>query len=82
MNKTLFDQFLREYVREALVYADNDGSDAANYLLGLKKPGVFARGEKKQALERAQKVFGAYQDRPVWFILKCLAIDPQELEGA
>lgn len=82
MNKPLFDQFLREYVREALIYGDNKVDLAADYLLGLKKPGIFSKGEKKQALERAQKVFGSYRDRPVWFILKCLAIDPKDIENA
>ncbi len=79
MKKALFDQYLLEYVREALIYADNDVSDAANFLRNQKKPGFLAKTEKKQALERAQKVFGSYPDRPVWFILKCLAIDPKDI---
>ena len=79
MRKELFDQYLREYVREALIFADNDVANAATFLLNQKKPGFLAKAEKKDALERAQKVFGSYQDRPVWFILKCLAIDPNDI---
>jgi len=80
MNKTLFDQYLQEYVREALIYADNDVEGAANYLLSQRKPKFLAKQEKKQALERAQKIFSAYSDRPLWFVLKCIGIDQDELD--
>jgi hypothetical protein len=79
MNKELFDQYLREYVREALIYGDQDVDEAANYLFNQRKPGFFSKKEKKQALERAQKIFSAYRDRPLWFIMKCIGLDLDDL---
>ena len=79
MNKDLFDQYIREYVREALIYGDKDVDEAANYLLNQKKPGFFSKKEKKIALERAQKIFSAYRDRPLWFVMKCLGVDEEEI---
>ena len=55
MNKDLFDQHLREYVREALIYGDKDVDEAANYLLNQRKPGFLSKTEKKDALVRARK---------------------------
>ena len=79
MNNDLFDQYLREYVREALIFGDKNVDEAANFLVNLKKPGFLAKSEKKQALERAQKIFSAYRDRPLWFVMKCLGMDADEL---
>jgi hypothetical protein len=79
MKKKLYDQYLRQYVHEALIYGDNNVEEAANYLLSLKKPRFFVRQEKKLALERAQKNFSAYTDRPLWFVLKCLGIESDEM---
>ncbi len=81
MNKERFDQYLKDYIREALIYGDNDVTAAANYLLGQRKPGILAKPEQKQALERAQKVFGSYQDRPLWFVLKCLGLTEAEIRA-
>ena len=77
MKKALYEQYLEDYVREALNYNNHDVDEAANYLLTQRKPRFFAKQEKKLALERAQKVFSAYRDRPLWFILKCLGLDPE-----
>ena len=79
MNKDLFDQYLRDYVGEALIYGDQKVDEAADYLLSQRKPRFLARNERKLALERAQKVFSAYRDRPLWFVLKCLGIESDEL---
>jgi hypothetical protein len=79
MNKKLYEQYLLEYVREALIYGNNNVEEAANYLLSQKKPRFFAKQEKRLALERAQKNFKAYTDRPLWFVLKCLGIKEDEI---
>ena len=81
MNKAIFDQHLREYVREALIFGDKDVDEAANFLLNQRKPGFLSRQEKKDALVRAQKIFSAYRDRPLWFVMKCLGIKLDELNG-
>lgn len=77
MNKELYDQYLEDYVREALVYGNHNIDEAANYLLSIRKPRFLAKHEKKLALERSQKIFSAYRDRPLWFILKCLGLDSE-----
>jgi hypothetical protein len=79
MNKDLFDQYLHDYVREAMIYGNQNIDEAANFLLSKRKPRFLARQEKKLALERAQKIFSAYRDRPLWFIFKCLGLDSETL---
>ena len=79
MKRELFDRYLTEYIREALIYGDKDVTEAANYLLGQRTARFFAKHEKKEALKRAQKVFGSYQDRPLWFVLKCLGLEEKDV---
>jgi len=80
MNKDLFDQYLRDYVREALIVGDHRVDEAATFLASQKTSRFFARNERKLALERAQKVFSAYRDRPLWFVLKCLGFQAGEFD--
>ena len=79
MNRERYDQYLLEYIREALIYGDNDVSAAANWLMTQRTPRFFAREEQKEALRRAQKVFNSYQDRPLWFVLKCFDLTEKDL---
>jgi hypothetical protein len=79
MNKASFDQYLREYIREALIFGDKNVETAANYLMNQRTRKYFTKQEKKQALQRAQKIFLAYSDRPLWFVLKCLGTTLEEL---
>jgi hypothetical protein len=72
MNRELFDKYLHDYVRDALLYSDKNVDKAANYLLSQKTRRFFAKQEQKEALARAQKNFSAYRDRPLWFVLKCM----------
>jgi len=78
MNKERYDQFLEEFIREALIYGDQDVDAAASYLMSQRTPRLFVKQEKKLALERAQKVFSAYRDRPLWFVLKCLGLEADQ----
>ena len=71
MNRERYERYLRDYIREALIYGDNDVGAAANYLMAQRTPRFFAKAEQKEALHRAQKIFNSYQDRPLWFVLKC-----------
>ena len=80
MHKELYDQFLHEYIRDALIHGNKNVDEAANYLLGQKTRRFFTRHEKKIALERAQKNFGAYRDRPLWFVLKCMGFTLEDFE--
>jgi len=78
MNQKLYNQFLHEYIREALINGSQSVEGAANYLLSQRNPRFLVKQEKKLALERAQKVFSSYQDRPLWFVLKCLGLESEE----
>ncbi|MCJ7703092.1 MAG: hypothetical protein MUO62_16035 [Anaerolineales bacterium] len=78
MNQKLYNQFLHEYIREALINGGQSVEGAANYLLSQRKPRFLVKQEKKLALERAQKVFSSYQDRPLWFVLKCLGLESDD----
>jgi hypothetical protein len=79
MNNERYKQYLRDYIREALIYGDNDVGEAANWLMAQRTPRLFAREEQKEALRRAQKVFNSYQDRPLWFVLKCFDLTEKDL---
>ena len=80
MNRERYDQYLRNYIREALIYGDNDVGAAANWLMAQRTPRFFAREEQKEALRRAQKVFNSYQDRPLWFVLKCFDLTEKDIK--
>jgi hypothetical protein len=80
MNRERYDQYVRDYIREALIYGDNDVGAAANWLMAQRTPRFFAREEQKEALRRTQKVFNSYQDRPLWFVLKCFDLTEEDLK--
>ena len=80
MNRERYEQYLRNYIREALIYGDNDVGAAANWLMSQRTPRFFAREEQKEALRRAQKVFNSYQDRPLWFVLKCFDLTEDDIK--
>jgi hypothetical protein len=80
MNRERYEEYLKNYIREALIYGDNDIGQAANYLAAQRTSRFFARAEQKEALQRAQKVFSSYQDRPLWFVLKCFDLTEEDLK--
>jgi hypothetical protein len=80
MNRERYDRYLRDYIREALIYGDNDVGEAANWLMSQRTPRFFAKEEQKEALRRAQKVFNSYQDRPLWFVLKCFDLTEKDIK--
>jgi hypothetical protein len=77
MNQKLFLQYLEQYTLQALDKAGDDVSKAADYLDGIKKPGIFSkdREEKKAALDRATKVFLESRQRSLYVVLKSLGFD-------
>lgn len=52
----------------------------ANWLKAKKPRRFFASVEQKEALRRAQKIFTSYQDRPLWFVLKCFDLTEEDLK--
>ena len=80
MNREKYDEYLLNYIREALIYGDNDIGQAANWLNAQKTRRFFAKEEQKEALRRTQKIFTSYQDRPLWFVLKCFDLTEDDLK--
>ena len=80
MNREKYDEYLLGYIREALIYGDNDIGQAANWLNAQKTRRFFTRAEQKEALLRSQKIFTSYQDRPLWFVLKCFDLTEDDLK--
>jgi hypothetical protein len=80
MNRDRYEEYLKNYIREALIYGDNDIGQASNYLMAQRTPRFFAKEEQKEALRRVQKVFSSYQDRPLWFVLKCFDLTEEDLK--
>jgi phage/plasmid primase-like uncharacterized protein len=77
MDQKIFLEYLQDYTLKALSVADDDVSQAADYLEKLSKPSIFSkhRKEKRAALERAQKVFQNSRGRSVYLVLKSLGFD-------
>jgi len=80
MDQTRYKNFLIEYTKKALDNSDGTPSGAENYLSSQKKPGLFAPAEKKEAFQRAKKVFSEMPDRPLWLVLKAMGITVEDLE--
>ena len=80
MNKKKYDEYLLHYIQEALIYGHNDIGQAANWLNAQKTRRFFAKHEQKEALRRTQKIFTSYQDRPLWFVLKCFDLTEEDLK--
>jgi hypothetical protein len=81
MDQSRYTQFLVEYIKKSLDESDGTSYGASNYLSAQKKPGFLAPGEKKEAFQRASKVFAEMRDRPLWLVLKALGLTVEDLEG-
>jgi len=81
MDQSRFNTFLVEYIKNALDESDGTADGASNYLSAQKKPGFLAPNEKKEAHQRAKKVFAEMSDRPLWLVLKALGLTAEDLEG-
>ncbi len=80
MDQTRFKEFLIEYTKKALDSSDGTPAGAESYLNSLKKPGIFAPNEKKEAFQRARKIFTEMPDRPLWLVLKALGLSVEDLD--
>ena len=77
MDQKLFLKYLNEYTLEALEYAGDDVTQAADYLEKKKPVGLLKkdRVEKNAALERVKKIFSASRERSLYVVLKSLGMD-------
>ena len=77
MDLGLYQQYLKEYVLEALKNSDGTTARAAEYLWGKKVGGLTPhRLEKRKALAEARRAFDEYRHWPVEIILSHLGIKP------
>jgi hypothetical protein len=81
MDQKRYHEYLIEFTKEALDSTDGTPQGASNYLSTLKKPGILARQEKKEAFRRAKKVFAEMRDRPLWLVLKALGLSVEDVES-
>lgn len=80
MDSSRYTNYLVEYIKKSLDESDGTAYGAANYLGALKKPGMLTPTEKKEAYQRARKVFTEMRDRPLWLVLKALGLSAEDLE--
>ena len=77
MDQKLYLQYLKEYTMEAIDFAEDNVSLAADYL-EKKLPPRFPQKdlkEKKAALDRVKKVFSSSRERSLYVVLKSLGFD-------
>jgi hypothetical protein len=77
MDHKIYLQYLKEYTLEAIEFAEDDVSVAADFLK-KKPPPRFPQKdlkEKKAALDRVKKVFSSSRERSLYVVLKSLGFD-------
>lgn len=82
MNAILYQQYLEEYIKEAINSSDGSNADIANRLWA-KKIGRFLvrnREEKNRALDDARKAFDDHRHWPLEIILSHLGLDPKDFK--
>ena len=77
MDQQLYLKYLKEYTLEALDKAEDNVSQAADYLEKIPKPKFFMKDheEKRAALSRVKKVFTSSRERSLFVVLKSLGFD-------
>ncbi|RPI84301.1 MAG: hypothetical protein EHM41_13745 [Chloroflexi bacterium] len=77
MNRILYEQYLKEYIREAIENSDGTNSGISQYLSGLRIPGRFTRNkeEKIRAIKDAQSAFEEHRHWPRDIVLSHLGLE-------
>ncbi len=81
MNTILYNQYLEEYVKEAIANSDGTNADIATYLWvkNIGKILVQHREEKNRALDDARKAFDEHRHWPLEIVLSQLGLDPKKV---
>ena len=79
MDYKLYNQYMHEYLKEALVNGHNKPAEIARYLDAIPMPGRFARKkeERIRALRAVRQAFNEHRHWPLDIILSHLGIDPE-----
>lgn len=81
MNTLLYQQYLEEYVRDAIASSDGANANIASHLWAKKIGGILIRhkDEKNRALDDARKAFDEHRHWPLEIILSQLGLDPKQI---
>lgn len=81
MNILLYQQYLEEYVIEAITGSSGNNADIAARLWTKKIGGVFVKHkeEKNRALDDARKAFDEHRHWPLEIILSHLGLDAKKI---
>jgi hypothetical protein len=81
MNTILYNQYLEEYVKEAIAHSDGTNAGIATQLWAknIGKILVQHREEKNRALDDARKAFDEHRHWPLEIILSQLGLDPKKI---
>jgi hypothetical protein len=80
MNTLLYEQYLEEYVKEAIANSDGTNAGIATRLWARKIGGILVRNreEKNRALDDARKAFDEHRHWPVEIVLSQLGLDSKK----
>ncbi len=83
MNIKLYQQYLQQYLKEAIQNSDGTNSGIGNYLSDMKGPGRFSlhTTEKQRALQDARHAFGEHRHWPLEIILSQMGVDIKAVRG-
>jgi hypothetical protein len=83
MNIKLYQQYLQQYLKEAIHNSDGTNSGIGSYLSDMKGPGRFSlhATEKARALQDARHAFDEHRHWPLDIIISQLGVDPKEVRG-
>ena len=82
MDYKLYNQYMHEYLKAALVEGHNKPAEIAQYLEQIALPGRFARNkeERIRALREVRQAFNEHRHWPLGIILSHLGIDPEKIK--
>jgi hypothetical protein len=77
MERTLYQQYLQQYVNEAIQNSDGTNYGIASYLDSIQVKGLLVRHkeEKKRALLDAGKAFNEHRHWPLEIVLSHLGVE-------
>jgi hypothetical protein len=82
MDYKLYNQYMHEYLKDALASGHNTPTEIARYLDEKSFPGRFARNkeERFRALREVRQAFNEHRHWPLEIILSHLGIDPDKIK--
>ncbi len=81
MNTILYQQYLEQFVKEAVASSDGTNADIATRLWAKKITGILVlhRMEKTRALDDARRAFDEHRHWPLEIVISHLGLDPKQI---